>query len=359
VCVTEGPPFVQAEPSREEPFVFLWDEKSGGTAFMHWLKYSVWKLGKLESSFMYTMPGHPVAVGTPFYLKTASAEQRANFEVVSGHFDWRALHEGVACEQRKKVRCFLLIRNPVERFLSYYLERTDGKFAQSLGKLNVARWSAATWRRYLRSVERERMWYNGEETGVFSNRENMLLLDPEKMKSGAHPLLKRVRPGKAKERFYFRFLGGPQNRLTWMLDPEHGNARTAIWRMRRCVVGLQTENFQGFREVLGFHFPWIHQLRKNPKRARVRGRSLLKTLPQFAIRLIAQFNKQDMAVYRAARHQFRRQLVRIRRATGDGPTRWPPVSDETEQEAQEIVDVALEHTATWQNHRRLSEYLMR
>lgn len=46
--------------------MFLWDEKSGGTAFMQWLKYSargpslgsgllaakVWKLGKLNSSFM-------------------------------------------------------------------------------------------------------------------------------------------------------------------------------------------------------------------------------------------------------------------------------------------------------------------
>lgn len=89
-------------------------------------------------------------------------------------------------------------------------------------------------------------------------RENLLCLDLNKTK--LHPLGHRVRPKAAKaalnrdarvissyglafetlaeeygrfqglkpfaspqERFYFRFLGGPQNRLTWALDPEHGN----------------------------------------------------------------------------------------------------------------------------------------
>lgn len=34
------------------------------------------------------------------------------------------MHEGIHCQQRKKVRCFILVRHPVERFLSYYQERT-------------------------------------------------------------------------------------------------------------------------------------------------------------------------------------------------------------------------------------------
>jgi hypothetical protein len=34
------------------------------------------------------------------------------------------MHEGIDCQQRKKARCFVLIRHPVERFLSYYQERT-------------------------------------------------------------------------------------------------------------------------------------------------------------------------------------------------------------------------------------------
>ncbi|CAE6912162.1 unnamed protein product, partial [Symbiodinium sp. CCMP2456] len=221
VSPLDGPPWVQEVPSQEEPFVFIWDEKSGGTAFMQWLKYSVWKLGKLESSFMYTMPGHPVAVGSPFYLKTAGPEARARFEVVSGHFDWRVMHEGVDCPSRKKVRCFLLVRDPIERFLSYYRERTDGRFARGLGR-GPSGWSAPAWRRYLRSVERGRLWYDGKETGVFCNRENMLCVDLEKT-GDAHPLAHRVRPKAAKEKFYFRFLGGPQNRLAWALDPEHGS----------------------------------------------------------------------------------------------------------------------------------------
>ena len=38
----------------------------------------------------------------------------------------RAMHEGIDCQQRKKARCFVLVRHPVERFLSYYQERTAG-----------------------------------------------------------------------------------------------------------------------------------------------------------------------------------------------------------------------------------------
>ncbi|CAJ1356001.1 unnamed protein product [Effrenium voratum] len=309
ICGTRGPhgtvlespldgiPWVQVEPSQEEPLVFLWDEKSGGTAFMQWLKYSVWRLGKLESSFMYTMPGHAVAVGTPFYLKTASPALRSSFEVVSGHFDWRVMHEGVNCQHRKKVRCLALVRHPVERFLSYYQERTDHRFAKGVGR-GPARWSPAAWRFYLKSIEREAMWYNGEETGLFCNRENMLCLDLQKT-GRAHPLAQRVRPSAAKERFYFRFLGGPQNRLTWALDPEHGSARTAIWRLRRCVVGLQTEHFRAFKEVLGYHFPWIFEVPKDhahDARPRPLGRALLKALPHFARSQIARFNGKVVVV---------------------------------------------------------------
>ena len=355
----DGIPWVQASPSQEEPFVFLWDEKSGGTAFMQWLKYSVWQLGMLDSSFMYTMPGHPVAVGTAFYLKSASSSQRSKFHVVSGHFDWRAIHEGINCQKRKKVRCFILVRHPVERFLSYYKERTDMHFAQNLGH-GPAGWSAAAWRFYLKMVERERLWYDGEETGIFCNRENLLCLDLNKTK--LHPLGHRVRPKAAKERFYFRFLGGPQNRLTWALDPEHGNARTAIWRLRRCVVGLQTEHFQGFKEVLGHYFPWLHEVPKDmgprtSKRIRPAGSALLTTLPHFARRLIAKYNSKDMKVYYAARRQFRQQLVRLRR--NRTAVRMPPVANVTEAEANTILSKALAHTATFRNHQRISEYLMR
>lgn len=34
------------------------------------------------------------------------------------------MHEGIDCQQRKKARCLVLVRHPVERFLSYYQERT-------------------------------------------------------------------------------------------------------------------------------------------------------------------------------------------------------------------------------------------
>eukprot|EP00438_Fugacium_kawagutii_P020539 Skav202303 [mRNA] locus=scaffold60:67148:72906:+ [translate_table: standard] len=67
-----------------------------------------WQTGDLAAA-QYTMPGHPVAAG---------------HSALSALLRQRAVHEGIDCQQRKKVRCFILVRHPVERFLSYYQERT-------------------------------------------------------------------------------------------------------------------------------------------------------------------------------------------------------------------------------------------
>ncbi len=42
--------------------------------------------------------------------------------------------------------------------------------------------------------------------------------------------------GSRQERFYFRFLGGPQNRLTWALDPEHGNDWASVLNLKRMPI---------------------------------------------------------------------------------------------------------------------------
>ena len=76
----------------------------------------------------------------------------------------RAIHEGINCQERRKVRCFILVRHPVERFLSYYKERTarrprvfglDGLFA-----LPVASRSSSL---RLRTCTLPRTWGMGQQ----------------------------------------------------------------------------------------------------------------------------------------------------------------------------------------------------
>eukprot|EP00929_Paragymnodinium_shiwhaense_P096436 TRINITY_DN58024_c0_g1_i1.p1 TRINITY_DN58024_c0_g1~~TRINITY_DN58024_c0_g1_i1.p1 ORF type:complete len:1106 (-),score=184.54 TRINITY_DN58024_c0_g1_i1:87-3404(-) len=364
----QGVPWVQEEPSVAEPFVFLWDEKCGGTTFLTWLKHSVLALGKQETSLMYTVPGHPVVIGSQFFLKTVNPSRRSKLEVVAGQFDWRVMHEGIDCESRKKPRCLVLVRHPVDRFISYYLERSDRHFERDLGGVNrsIETWSPAAWRRYLSMVKRDRLWLDGEETGVFCNRENMQCIDLERSSKEAMPLLKRVRPKAAREKFYFRFLGGPQDRLAWMLDPDNGDPRVATWRLSRCIVGLQTEDFDGYREVLGWHFPWIHEVKppasessqKAFGRVNSRARRIRRLLPMFARNLIAEFNARDMFIYRAAKRQFRKQLERIRFARGGAAARWPPVAWTTAAEVEEAISQSLSHTATHRTHGRLNRYML-
>ncbi|CAK0801857.1 unnamed protein product [Prorocentrum cordatum] len=368
----DGVPWVQERPSALEPFVFLWDEKCGGTSFMTWLKHSVQRLGKLRSSFMFTTPGHPVAVGTPFFLKTFSLEGRRELEVVAGQLDWRAMHEGIDCRARRAVRCLLLVRHPVDRFVSYYMERSDRRFERTVaGNRSIHEWTSSELRQYLRSVARSRLSFTGKETGTLCNSENLLCLDPLRTRApppgAAQSPLRRLRRGAARERLYFRYMGGPQNRLAWMLDPERGDPRLAIWRMRRCVVALQAEDFQGYREVLGWHFPWIHEVRTRASEAgpeeAVRGRvsegsaDVRGKLQPFARRMIARFSGRDMRVYRAARRQFRQQLRRIREASPGGQ-HWPPVAYSTELQVQDAAAAELSDLATYRVHDGLNRYML-
>ncbi|CAK0800066.1 unnamed protein product, partial [Prorocentrum cordatum] len=320
---------VLSEPSRAAPFVLLRDQKVGGQTLMLWLQAALLRLGKISASQVW-----PPIHGVPFFLKKY-ADDRGSLEVVSGIYDWRVLVDGIHCEQRDKVHGLLLLRHPVDRFLSFYRERSNRAWERRLGR-EMRHWTVAELRAYLRSASQRE--FDGNEPGVFC----------DDFLGGCLTASTAMRPLRAarrnwswrRESKYFRACGGPFDSLTWLLDPEHGEVETAIARMRRLVVGLLVERFDEWREVAAFFFPWLHEPRsgdgplavqsthEGPRQARVRRRYELAP----ALREeLARWNARDMAVYAAGtrpRARFDEQLAFARQRRGAAAARpaedrWP------------------------------------
>jgi hypothetical protein len=114
---------VLSEPSQERPFVFLWDEKTGGTTFNDWLLASSSQLGRLNSTHISDF-GWPNVIGTPFFLKTYERSKLESLQILSATVDWN-IFSALGCAPKRRPSCLILLRNPVDRFLSYYLERSD------------------------------------------------------------------------------------------------------------------------------------------------------------------------------------------------------------------------------------------
>jgi len=132
-CVTADP---LIQPSAyDAPFVFLWDEKAGGSTFNRWLLESVVHEGLMQSTHISDF-GWSNIIGSPYFLKLFDEDDRRNLAVVAGNFDWRVVEgmclplqqDGYAPQHiipRRQVRCFVLLRDPVDRFISYWLERSQ------------------------------------------------------------------------------------------------------------------------------------------------------------------------------------------------------------------------------------------
>lgn len=103
----------------------------------------------------------------------------------------RAIHEGINCQKRKKVRCFILVRHPVERFLSYYKERTARRprvfgwigFCVPVAKPEVLHFAHRMFRmrKKLRTCTLPRIWGMGQQArlarlGVLICRQFLLAL---------------------------------------------------------------------------------------------------------------------------------------------------------------------------------------
>lgn len=106
-------------PSQQEPLVFLHHPRTGGTTLEKYLGNSSRKLGVQH---IISAEGWNV-VGTPFFTKFYPPEVRRTAAVVSGHYDWDIIGSDVLSCKQRALRCIVLLRHPVERFISYYARR--------------------------------------------------------------------------------------------------------------------------------------------------------------------------------------------------------------------------------------------
>ena len=159
------------KPSLERPFVFLWDEKTGGTTFNDWLLASAANHGLLNSTHISDF-GWPNVIGTPFFLKTYDTPKLQSLQVLSATVDWN-IFSLLGCSAQRRPSCLVLLRNPIDRFLSYYLERSERRLEG--GAVPIRRLmdlSMEEFEAYLESIQVDQLRFNGKETGVFCNREN-------------------------------------------------------------------------------------------------------------------------------------------------------------------------------------------
>lgn len=143
------------QPDAESPFVFLWDEKAGGSTFNRWLLESAARAKVLQHGTQISDFWFPNVIGAPYFLKLFGEERRRKLAILSGTLDWRAVEgmclpsaagpfqfpSAAAAEEevplrfprRRQVHCFVLLRDPVDRFISYWLERSNRKLEDEDG----------------------------------------------------------------------------------------------------------------------------------------------------------------------------------------------------------------------------------
>lgn len=302
---------VLSEPSQERPFVFLWDEKTGGTTFNDWLLASSSQLGRLNSTHISDF-GWPNVIGTPFFLKTYERSKLESLQILSATVDWN-IFSALGCAPKRRPSCLILLRNPVDRFLSYYLERSDRILeGGSLPIRMLTNFSLQEFEEYLDSVRFDRLRFSGSETGLFCNTENgQLCLDDASTAEASEG---------GPETFAFRSFGGPQNRLARMLDPPLGRISVAKERLKRCTVSLQNEDFSNHLRVLRKFQPWISQVHFADSDAsmqnsynRRESAYLRDHLPEAFRRAIAEFNSADMELYHQGVEQFYQQVTLARK----------------------------------------------
>ncbi|CAE7913808.1 unnamed protein product, partial [Symbiodinium sp. KB8] len=162
-------------------------------------------------------------------------------------------------------------------------------------------------------LTREQLRYNGAEDGIFCSVGLGACLNASSSSLGlpalgAHPL----EP-------HFRSLGGPQQRLLRLLDPE-GRLEVAKRRLSLCTVGMMVEREEDTMEVLAYAFPWLQALSVNQQTLHHPGarnkpapwdaakRYIYQQVLQSPLaEILRKFNADDMELYEHGRRLFESQ----------------------------------------------------
>lgn len=325
-------------PSAAEPLVFLWDAKTGGNTLKTMLFESLaeWRLvprSQLSGSIQ------PNLAGVPFLVKQYPAHFRRQMVAVAGHFDWRVM-SALGCGAEKQPRCILLLRHPVERLVSWLLDEFQAVMVKETGtsvpstfytiEPPMDQWTPERLREVLEPLRRENMEYSGREEGVFCS--NNMCLNASRTSAAGVPA-KVV--GDNAVPHNFRRLGGPQNRLLRMLDPEGERLNVAKRRMELCIIGRMVDDYQSTIAMVGAAFPWLKEVlvlgetplhdpgwsKKVAEFDDLKQRTYRAAMGGHLQPLLAAFSAADMELYEHGLRLHHRQ----RHALAGGKPRLPPI----------------------------------
>ena len=232
-----------------EVLVFLHDRKTGGRNFEANLFVTVHRRHHLVSPIIQdAIEGDGAPGGTHFLPLWAGKSVLSRTQVIAGHYDWNVF----GLLRPRQARCVVPIRNPVEKFVSYVLQRAA----------NASYWLDDTISPedyYLRLMEAvpHRLVYNGNDLGLYANlkRNHGMQLSRQSL----YALLDyfKVDVHNSTDAYGFRELGGPHNTLLRMLSPDFGDLPTAMRRLEKCLVVKLTSHREEAQQILDAYLPWM------------------------------------------------------------------------------------------------------
>jgi hypothetical protein len=126
-------------PTPERPFLFYHLEKSGGSTLRPHLVRASLELGAAFFVPCYDAQGRMDRTYVSCHKWGIEAhttlEERTSLAVVAGHFPWGVRHELPAAQGR--AQCFTILRDPVERIISFYYERVQPFTGKGLGEIDI------------------------------------------------------------------------------------------------------------------------------------------------------------------------------------------------------------------------------
>jgi hypothetical protein len=225
-------------------------------------------------------------------------------QVIGGHFEWGADAWGHG-RREEDIRCFVMLREPLSRAISFYYERVFPDSKKAFGELSVEEleWYMVNWRGSAFSRWRD----EGMSNAAFK----MLGGGGGNIHKGRYPHETDARAeAEAETKMAAEAVLGLPHEQTVV------GIKIAEQRLRRCVVGLQ-EEWSATKRVLWHWFPWMQfeDTRMENTGMGSRAEKPAQLRPEL-LAVIRQHNLKDLALYKIGRSLMQRQLE----ALGEQPS---------------------------------------